>query len=231
MPSSDTYSIHIDGDWTLEDLYIFPHTFEQVYFVVQSLEADFDEFDRERIDHAYSSMPWRGGYSAVVFYNQLRYIAARRNRPTIVSIKYASPGWFELSLIVTVALSVGRIVKAIAASIDIANHTYHEIVKLMQERKLLRIKAEGEALKLKTSEIAFIEDCSLRMARLLGYENVPELNRRTGHPYKTLKILMSFYRRVRILAEYQNLGKVDFSADIDDEPIPKPRLKRQRRVT
>ena len=105
------YTIEIDGEWSLEDLYIFPRTFEQVYFLIYSLFPDHDEYDLERIRNAYSAFPWRGGYSAVSFYNTLKYIVPRARRPQLVSINYSSPGLMEIGLILAVATVVGRIVK------------------------------------------------------------------------------------------------------------------------
>ena len=77
-PGRGNYSIWLDGEWTLEDLYIFPHTFEQVYFFFQSLSfspsesLENERVDEERVEHAFAAFPWHGGYSAVNFYNALK---------------------------------------------------------------------------------------------------------------------------------------------------------------
>ena len=209
MPQ-ETYKISIDGKWTLEDLYVFPHTYEQVYYLMYSLLPQEDEFAQERIQRAYSVFPWRGGYSAVNFYNRLKYVLPRKERPAIVSIQYASPGWLELTLIVGVAFSIERLVKMIASSLKHANSTYHEIQMGLQKRKLLRIEVKRKTLQLKKEELEYIEDALSRMCALLGFRNIEELNGKTGSPHKTLKILLSFYRRIRTLAEYQSKGKTKF---------------------
>jgi hypothetical protein len=84
----------------------------------------------------------------------------------------------------------------------------------MQQRKLMRIKIEREALRLRKEEVQFIEVCAKEMAKALGFKNLHEMNNRTGHPYITLKILLSLFRRVRTLVEYEidgkaNIGKKD----------------------
>lgn len=207
---SETYTIHIDGEWTLEDLYVFPRTFEQVYFLVYSFMPDHDDQALERIHHAYRAFPWQGGYSAVNFYNQLRYVTPPRERPKVASIRYESPSWIELALIVAVAISVERIVKAIANSILHANEVYDRIVRGLQERKLLRLEAKRKELQFRKEELEFINTATKSIAGLLGFSNLAEINERTGHPYLTLKILLSLYRRVRKLAEYQGKQKADF---------------------
>lgn len=106
-----TYTIDIGGEWSLEDLYVFPRTYEQVYFLIYSLLPAHYDLDVERIEHAYRAFPWQGGYSAVNFYNHLKYVTPPRERPQVILINYSSPGWLELGIILTVALNVERIIK------------------------------------------------------------------------------------------------------------------------
>lgn len=209
-PQSETYTIHIEGDWSLEDLYVFPHAFEQVYFLVYSLMPDRDQDALERIHHAYRAFPWRGGYSAVNFYNQLKYVTPKDDRPQIASIHYESPGWLEVALILSVAVSVERLVKGIANTIVHAHDTYDRIVRGMSERKLLRLEVQQKELQFKKEELDYITSCLTQMGNLLGFRNLEEINARTGHPYISLKILMSLYRRVRTLVGYIEKGKADF---------------------
>ncbi|HWD26627.1 MAG TPA: hypothetical protein VG387_05655, partial [Rhizomicrobium sp.] len=71
MADEEIFKIGLDGDWSLEDLYVFPRAFEQVYFAMYSLSTELGEFQAERVQRAYEIFPWQGGYSAVNFYNQL----------------------------------------------------------------------------------------------------------------------------------------------------------------
>jgi hypothetical protein len=210
MNPQSSYTVHIDGEWSLEDLYVFPRNYEQVYFMVYSLMPGLDEETQARIHHAYKVFPWQGGYSAVNFYNQLKYVIPKKERPAIVSIHYASPGWLEISLLIGVAFSVERLVKSIASTISHANAIYDQVVKGMQERKMLRLEAKRKQLEFDKQELEYIEYAAERMANLLGASNLEEIHQRTGHPYLSLKILMSLYRRVRTLADYQKKGKADF---------------------
>jgi hypothetical protein len=201
------YKIPLAEKWTLEDWYVFPHIYEQVYFFMYSFLPNQDDSAVERIQRAYSTFPWYGGYSAVNFYDQLKYILPKNRRPYIVSIRYGSDGWIELALLVSIAMSIERIVKAIADTLDHCNNVYHNIYIGLQRRKLLRIKTKRKELQLKKKELEYIEESLQLMARLLGFQNLAEVNERTGSSYITLKILLSLYRRLRILAEYQKRGK------------------------
>lgn len=204
---ANKYKINIDGKWTLEDLYVFPHTFSQVYYLMYSLSPNQPDTAVERIMHAYEAFPWRGGYSAVNFYNQLKYAVPLRERPTVSSIRYASPGFLELSLMISVALNVKTLVKLVAGSLKEFNSTYHKIHTDLQKRKLLRLDVKLKELKLKRAELALVEKSTKQMANLMGIKNVKEITARTGHPFITLKILLSLYRRIRKLAEYETKGK------------------------
>jgi hypothetical protein len=107
-----TYPILMDGRWTLEDLYKFPRTYEQAYFALDALTPSESEADFDRVDRALKAFPWQGGYSAVNFYNQLKYATPIDARPEVLSIQYASPGAITLSLILEQAELLAAIVGA-----------------------------------------------------------------------------------------------------------------------
>ena len=202
------YKIPIEGRWFLEDLYVFPRAYEQVYFLVYSLLPHEDENIQERIQYAYSQFPWQGGYSAVNFYNNLKLTTPKKQRPQVISLQYASPGWIELSLIIGVALSIEKLVKTVAKSLREANSVYHEIYEGTQKRKLLRIKVKSKELELEKAHADYIMQSVGKMADLLNMTEVDQITAKTGSPLKSLKILLSLYRRVRTLAEYQKSGKM-----------------------
>lgn len=70
MPDGDLYRIELDGTWSLSEFYELPHVFTQTYAFNYTFSGE-DVRDPERVAHAFSSFPWRGGYSAVNFYNVL----------------------------------------------------------------------------------------------------------------------------------------------------------------
>ena len=217
MPEeSSKFFIGMDEQWSLEDLYVFPRAFEQVYFLMHSLSGDLTEDQAEAISHVYHSYPWQDGYSAVNFYNRLKYMTPKRRRPQVMAISYASPGVLELALVVAVAMNVRKLIKAVSKIVITGDRTYTELYRGMQERKLLRLKTKQAELRLKEAELRFVIKGATTMAELLDIKNVEELNKRTGHPYRTLKILMSVYRRAVKLAQYQNKGKADFFITMEE---------------
>jgi hypothetical protein len=207
------YTIQLDGIWSLEDLYVFLRTYEQVYFAAYSLMPELTEDELESVIYAYNAFPWQGGYSAVNFYNQLKYAAPQVVAPKLVSISYASPGWMELTLLVSVALNIQKVIKSVCESLNECNETYTNIIKGMKDRKLMRLETRraNERIILTAPNQKYVEESSRDMANVLQIEDLERIDSRTGHPYRSLKIFLSLYRRIRVLAGYHEDGQVNFT--------------------
>jgi hypothetical protein len=214
MENFDKYKIEIDGRWTLEDLYKFPRAYEQLYFAVEAMLPAEDEETDNRLTRTFQSFPWQGGYSAVNFYNNLKWATPKPFRPDVVSLKYASPGWIELYLQLPLAVQVASSIASIAASIGVCNRVYNAIYTDLQNRKLLRMERERKERELSLHEIRFLRESFDEMAGLMGLPNADEIHKRTNNPLVSMKILLSMYRRFRELAEFQNRGKADFTKDL-----------------
>lgn len=202
----------MDENWSLEDLYLMSHAYIQAYSFLYSFYSTIKNFDDEddRLVITYSAHPWKGGYSTINFYNNLKYIVPSRHRPKIKSIQYASPGWIELTLIVAVALNIKKIVSCFCSSGNELNSLYHNIYKGMHERKMMRIEAKRKSLILSKKQIHFATESANSLSKLLGFKNIKEINKLTNNPLASLKILLSFYRKIRKLSEFTQKGKADF---------------------
>ncbi len=205
----DRYIIPIDGRWSLEDLYKFPRSFEQVYYALEAIAPAEDRDVEERILRAFQAFPWRGGYSAVGFYNQLKWATSPTERPTITQLHYSSPGIIELALNLPLAIHVGAVVSSVAGSIHVMNRVYHRIHTDLQERKLLRIEVERKRLELTQEEMDAILKMGETMSQVLDLPGAHALHSRTQNPLISLKILLSVYRRIRTLAEFKIRGKAN----------------------
>lgn len=212
----DPYEIPIGGKWSLEDLYVFPRAYEQCYFLYLGLLPDVWDADQERIAHAYSAFPWQGGYSAVGFYNQLKWAVPRGKRPRVIRIEYASPGLIELALLLAVAKIIERIVHSLCSSAKELNATYTEVYRDLHERKLLKVRTEDEIRSLSPSERRVVNQHAGTMALVLNVD-VNALDEMTGSSFKSLKILLSLFRRLKRLAEFQRMGKINLERPDDLE--------------
>lgn len=209
---SKSYKIIMDGAWSFEDLYEFPRTYIHIYSFLYSFIKPINNYDDEddRLVITYSSHPWKGGYSAVNFYNNLQHIVSPKHRLKIKSIKYASLGWIELTAIVTISLNIKRIVLCFTEAAEEVNKLYNNIYKGMHDRKMMKIEAKRHSLKLTKEQSDFAIESAQKLSNLLGFNNLDEMNKLTKNPLATLKILLSFSRKIKKLAEFENKGKAKF---------------------
>lgn len=208
----ESYRIEMDGDWNLEDLYVLPRTYIDLYSFLYSFTIAVDQYDDQdnRLVITYSAHPWVGGYSSLNFYSNLKYIVPSENRPSITSIQYASPGWMELSVVVLVATNLQRIVKCFVESGIELNRLYSDIRKGLHDREMMKIEAKRASLELEKEQRDFAIESAEKLSALLGFEHIAELHKLTGNPLASLKILLSFYRKIKILAKYETSGKAKF---------------------
>lgn len=114
MPVAEIYRVRLDNDWSLNDLYDFPHALSQTYSFAYCFDTDLPSRDVERIDRALQGYPWGGGYSYVNLYTVLQNQVPPEYRPRVKSIQYASPGWLDLWVNVEAIQSVATSVALIA---------------------------------------------------------------------------------------------------------------------
>jgi len=210
--------LYIDGRWELTDLNLLTRVYIQVYGLIYSLDVA-DDYVEEEIQYIYGKYPWRGGYSAVNFYQNLFSKMPREYRPNIKSIQYASPGFIELSQLVDVAKDISLIVGYVSAAILAGNKTYSAIQKGIKERKLSKFDLRSEELKLMEQERAFIHESVNDISQVMGVrkETLAKLYFRTeNNELAVLKILSSLYRRARDLAKLQNKQQLNLKQGVDE---------------
>lgn len=213
--------IEVEADWSLRELLTVCTTYEQLYSVLYPLQPELQESLRgegiARLEYLYRAFPWRGGYSAVNFYNSQRYLIPRDNRPSIRRIRIESPGFIELGIAVVTAATVYRVVKALTGSVGEATRLYHDIRVQMQERKLMQINVKREELALAREQLAFAEDAQKLLADGLGLAHEGGIIRALAdNPLAALKITLSIYRRAAILSKAEGLGELELAQPVRD---------------
>lgn len=202
------YSILMDEKWSLADLYDFPHAYSQAYALIYCFDSELNPKDSKRIDTALEQYPWRGGYSYVNIYTVLNNQIPEQHRPQISSIKYASPGSIDLILNPDVSIQLAKSVGILLSTATAAAKTYSYIYKELTELNKQRRKDENDNKAFSQKDLEAMMKMSDDLAKHLGFDSVAELNKRTKDPEITLKILLAHYRRLRIMADYVESGKV-----------------------
>ena len=207
--------LKLDKEWDMEEMATLSKLYIQCYSLVFSL-SDFalktnDERAFDWFKGTYANYPWRGGFSAVNFYNSLYAKIPYEQRPIIIEIRYASPGHIKLKEAVLVAGMLAGIVAAITTSIDNVHDTYNKIQSGMSQRKLTKLEVNIKELQLKQEQMKFIRDSKKQLIEELEIPKLmqSELSRRSDeNELMDLKILMSFYRRLEPLALLQGNEKL-----------------------
>ena len=208
------------GRWDILDLYSLPHRYAEVYSFLYALEFS-NGAEPYGFREIFQRYPWRGGYSAVNFYDDLYQAIPSAERPTIKQIRYASPGFIDVVLYLSIGLAIGRMVVRFAKQFEEIEEIYHRAYKHLQERRLLSLDVKEKERKLEKDEIKLIRESYHSLADALGFKKTNALQKLCADDLGAIKTLFAFYRRLRELARFQLDGKVKFSESDENEDPPK----------
>lgn len=203
--------LNLDGRWELTDLSELTSVYTQLYSIAYSLQPAESQRLNENLNEIYTKFPWRGGYSAVNFYERLFYQIPPKERPKLESIRYNSPGHMDLTEAIAVAASIAAVVKFVAMSVNQIHETYRRIQKGSHDYKLSKISVKNEELKLSKAQLEFVREARKEMSDALNLsqqEREVLARRANGNELAELKILNSFYRRIKKLVDLHREGKL-----------------------
>ncbi|WP_242201503.1 MULTISPECIES: hypothetical protein [unclassified Pseudomonas] len=218
---SDTTKLLLDLNWSLEELSEVTHNYTRVYGFAFSLLGDLRGSEERKVQHVYNKFPWRGGYSTVHFFNNLFKGIPENGKPEIEEIKYASPGYIELAVILEAAIHVGVMVAAVAVVYHTAFETYKNLHSRSSQMKLSDVDATDER-GMTAAQAGFVKNASERMEQILGLSEQQRcvLDARVdGNKLMKMKILFSVFRRVEPLAEKQAQRKLKVQTT-QDQVLP-----------
>ena len=195
QPKRGEYRLQIDREWELFELSGFGRQYVQIYSFLYAFEYGIkQEYPNHRALHAFEAFPWAGGWSAVNFYETLRVAVPRHLRPRVVAIRYASPGFIELAVVLAVAFSIRKIVDQVCSSIERLNAMYNQLYQDASKRRLLKARTRHEELDQMRAEFEFAENAVRRLSESVGLDITEELQRLTPDLIARMKILFSLYR-------------------------------------
>jgi hypothetical protein len=153
----------------------------------------------------------------VNIYTVLHHQIPVPHRPRIAAIQYASPGWIDILLNPDVALQVAKSVGILLGAGVAAVEAIKRIHKARLDMAYQRRKMRGEFAALSAAEAKALNEMSEEVAKHLGFGSLAALNNRTQNPEVTLKLLLAHHRRLRILSEYVESGKIALPEKLRDE--------------
>lgn len=216
--SNKTYRILLDGKWSLEDLMVFSRVYFQNYSFIYCLETDVVDVAKYRIEKVLDEYELRSGLSYVSIYDIFRSSVQKSDLPQIDSIKYASPGWFDLILNVDVAIQFAKSLAVYLSAPVAAAEAYKRLHKIYIELDKRRAEAKLQSLKLTVAEAKAAEVLIKLLAKGIGFNSLDDLNKYTKNEEESARLLMAHHRRLTKIAQFVKSGKASFpihSADQD----------------
>jgi hypothetical protein len=208
-----TYAIKIDKNWFFDEFSLVERVFTQLYSFVYGLTNMDGLVARDKVRRAFQQYPWKGGFSAVHFYDNMRAAVPSLHEPKVGSIVFQSPGTIKLELLESVATNTGLLIKHFNEnSVEILEQ-YEEARKYLRDAGLLKIDENLDIKSILTdASKKAIKDHFADLARSLNMAEFSEqIEEMTGNPLISLKILLSFCRRVMKLNKLQDDGKLEFT--------------------
>jgi hypothetical protein len=206
--TKDFYRIILTKEeWGIEDLYDFPHVFNQCYSFIYCLDTERPPEEQQLIDYAFQNYPWRGGYSYVNIYAVMANAVPWRYRPTIKSIAKSSPGHLDLYLIKEVAQAIAICVGTLSGVSITAAKTYTTVKKILAQIEANKKFARAQQIAAEAETVKQLTVLSSQMAKYLGFKSLAALHERTGDPVVTMKLIAAHYRRLKQLADFVEEGK------------------------
>ena len=176
IPPPEPYRLHMDGEWDIPLLVTFGREYMQVYSFLYVLEsaARGNEFQKARLRLALHAYPWKGGWSAVDFFQYLVSTVPPQHRFRIRSIQYGSPGFIEI--LVGIIL-VAHAIKASVGAFRETDSAYHERYKHLRKRSMWKMDAREASSTLTRGELAEVEEITRGLSEELRLQDYDELFR------------------------------------------------------
>ncbi|MFS8375943.1 hypothetical protein JH314_00325 [Xanthomonas campestris] len=201
-----TYKVIMNRRWDLEDLYVFPNKFKQVYSLLYFYGEEAPA-DRASVQYALLNYPWRGGYSVVNFYNLMSSRTPIEAKPIVAQLRYSSPGWMDLALNVPTAIEVAL---QLAAVVSVPTLIANRVRALLAAIRV--IKEDAEKYKVSRTALALehaekLNALSNEVAKSMGFDSFQKVIEASRDPLVSSTIILAHHRRMAELANFVKTGK------------------------
>lgn len=212
--------ILVDGNWEIADFGDLYGGYADLYsfndgllkFSAETTPTD----DKRAIMHAFEKR-WQGGGSYGSFYRSMRRTQAPDERLGLAGFEYHSPGYVDLEGRAELLSSVTKMLRAFAQNRKQLNKAYKALYGYLSANKLLSLSADkfnrqsplAQSVAKRASEFSALLP-GVSWGTLLSLSGRDQL--------VAAKVLLSLFRRLDRLNEFQLQGRVTFGALDDEEP-------------
>jgi hypothetical protein len=206
---ADSYTYNIDGSWDASDFSRFCSNIEDVYSILVALAkmtsgAVSDKADeiRKFIEERF----WQGGGSYVGFYDSLFELIRTMFPLRMGKLRYASPGEIEVRGDGEAFSDIDALVATFDDHDKELSEIYNSIDGVLGREHLRRASADtpfsGPLLD------QYVKDKTLELSKKMGIEGPKMLNLCNNNTLVLAKVVLSFYRRAKILYVFHAEGRV-----------------------
>lgn len=206
-----TSEIHIDGRWDARDLSTLSDLFTDNYSFLYSLKTN--EYVQDPATRGmFQKFPWRGGFSTVGFYKGLYNQIPRPHRLSIRGIEYHSPGKIEISAADVIVEEIQSTASRFCERRNALQELYRQLYEGMSARELLgRSRDEMDPDPL---DLQFVQAAVGDLSNAMGFRMLQQLLAVTNNDWITCaKMFLSYFRRIRALADFFDSGKASFVSE------------------
>lgn len=141
------------------------------------------------------------------FYNKVKQSVAKDSRLEIKTIRYASPGCLELRLDLQAAKELRLCLDARAANADALGVTLREaLTELKRHGYSQQEVGRTTSANIPEEHCALFASLLADVGKQIAFPYVERLEKLAANPIAALKILLSFEKRLKRLARYEENG-------------------------
>lgn len=211
-PAKAEERIEVDGNWEISDFGDLYGGYSDLYSFTDGLRKFQDTSIpvnvRRTVKNAFDKQ-WQGGGSYGSFYRAMRGAQSPRERLSLGGFEYHSPGWVDLEGQRSLLDAVTAMLQSFAGKYLELSKEYNTVYRYLQQNKLLSLPA-GQFDK--TTDLAknVGEKGAAFGAMLPGADWKVLLHLADGDPLIATKVLLSLFRRLNRLNDFQLQGRVTF---------------------
>ncbi len=195
-----TYSILLQGDWSIDDLGDFPKKFNKLYSILYGMNI--------LREGSFETHPWRGGFSWMHFFNEAMSVVPPVDRPSIDAIHKSSPGFVRFSLNTQAAQEVVQCVLDFKSEERLIDETNATLRRYIYHHKLNDIRDP------ESPEWDFyngrLDPLSRALIRHFGAIDESRFMAMCPRAFEAAKIALAFVKYVRDLVNYERQGLITF---------------------
>jgi hypothetical protein len=199
------YAALLNGVWGTKELSEFPTRFQQAYLALYAY-GNHGTRPAPPVDR---NSPWKGGYSAVHFYNKLYAQTPAIARPQLKALVYASPGYTKWHLDPDTANALREAIEGFKEGREVIHNIARAAYETIHDYGLnaadAPVPASGSEI---DAHLGYLVDSLVEALGSVDGGHVKAVHGASN--FICLKIVLSIYKRLQFLFELSAKGMVEY---------------------